>query len=72
VLVATVDRRDRFHASCAAFLDEATEPLVVPAMVIFCCVDTPTATRTTTRSVPPRLSNFLPYGWQRTDAQPMI
>lgn len=34
VLVAAVNRRDRFHASCAAFLDEATEPLVVPAMVV--------------------------------------
>jgi uncharacterized protein len=34
VLVAAINRRDRFHASCADFLDEATEPLVVPAMVV--------------------------------------
>ncbi len=34
VLVAAVNRRDRFHASCAAFLDEAAEPLVVPALVV--------------------------------------
>lgn len=34
VLVAAVNRRDRFHSSCAAFLDKAAEPLVVPAMVV--------------------------------------
>jgi uncharacterized protein len=34
VLVAAANRRDRFHASCAAFLDEVAEPLVVPAMVV--------------------------------------
>jgi predicted nucleic acid-binding protein len=34
VLVAAVNRRDKFHASCAAFLDHTNEPLVVPAMVV--------------------------------------
>lgn len=34
VLVAAVNRRDRLHASCAAFLDKTVEPLVVPAMVV--------------------------------------
>lgn len=34
VLVAAVNRRDKFHASCASLLDNATEPLVVPAMVV--------------------------------------
>jgi predicted nucleic acid-binding protein len=34
VLVAAVNRRDRFHASCPHFLDTAAEPLVVPAMVV--------------------------------------
>jgi predicted nucleic acid-binding protein len=34
VLVAAVNRRDKFHTSCAAFLDRATEVLVVPAMVV--------------------------------------
>ena len=34
VLVAAVNRRDSFHAACADFLDEAREPLVIPAMVV--------------------------------------
>lgn len=34
VLVAAVNRRDRFHASCAAFLNETTEQMVVPTMVV--------------------------------------
>jgi predicted nucleic acid-binding protein len=34
VLVAAVNKRDRFHQSCARFLVTTTEPLVVPAMVI--------------------------------------
>jgi uncharacterized protein len=34
VLVAAVNRRDSFHASCAAFLDQVREPLIVPAMVV--------------------------------------
>lgn len=34
VLVAAVNRRDKFHTSCAAFLDQTTEALVVPAMVV--------------------------------------
>ncbi|MEU8271195.1 PIN domain-containing protein [Sphaerisporangium sp. NPDC049002] len=34
VLVAAVNRRDRFHASCAAFLDTAAEQLHVPTMVV--------------------------------------
>lgn len=34
VLVAAVNRRDKFHTSCAALLDEADELLVIPAMVV--------------------------------------
>jgi predicted nucleic acid-binding protein len=34
VLVAAVNRRDKFHASCAAFLNQAAEPLVIPTMVV--------------------------------------
>jgi hypothetical protein len=34
VLVAAVNRRDKYHGSCAAFLDQTTEPLVVPALVV--------------------------------------
>jgi uncharacterized protein len=34
VLVAAINRRDKFHTSCAAFLDRTTEALVVPAMVV--------------------------------------
>jgi len=34
VLVAAINRRDKFHESCADFLVTAAEPLVVPTMVI--------------------------------------
>jgi len=34
VLVAAVNRRDRYHPRCATFLDETAEPLVEPAMVV--------------------------------------
>ena len=34
VLVAAINKRDKFHESCAHFLVTTAEPLVVPAMVI--------------------------------------
>ncbi|ABD13381.1 VapC toxin family PIN domain ribonuclease [Frankia sp. CcI156] len=34
VLVAAINKRDKFHESCAHLLVAAAEPLVVPAMVI--------------------------------------